>query len=1382
MYPPLLQATPEDKVLFTMCVGVVDQFSSIVRNVTGAQNSTAKRNAARLPMKDSAATTKKNPGRAAKIQSSQSSHVGAGTPKKWVPLAPSYMKEAIPCQGNIHRDFDPYRLDTTRSFQPKQNLCHISCWPPYETYQVTAWFAKGPEGECLQGEDGLQHPEAHGKGTWEMKVNPRGTTTKELLVFLGRYGVDDDLPDDVVDCHVLYDGEWGAAKATSSLLSLAKTCLGDDAQRPKPKSAPGTVIRRIPNGYGRFSVREIHGDTYVRSQEEIDESPPNQEVMEDQLYDTGKDGKRYRWKVLAEGIWNQGVLVGPEATVGIMSGFPHYGKYADFRALVIAWALLRKWRIRIGQEGIKVQRWRGSVGADGQLRTTKSDEDTWVNDHDDSIAYGHVPSTDVADDVALLDLRLLQSRYFISKGLEALLVYSHSETAAASDWVKYNKQAELELPWYSFTQGLPDAEVFRLMWFCETARTGTGFAHDISVMPGWGTICNQKHTYDWVLFKFPLHQAEGEDTSDPITAGIERGKETMERGVDENFPGNNRYLLTQFLHRGNLVGIMANVAPAVHGGARGAPTYYSPFVGVFHHPDVTKYKYLNNTAWELQTAWAQVHFGRIIPALLRNAGRMLDVEHLLKTHARREPPLEEAFDTVEKEKWCALPGECYHRNDGAWRDLPLDYVCKETGNKHPMLAITDAGIETSCDDVMGKSAVDMRNALGVSNIAKLMYTPADLSCFRAQLNVMVPDPRNSDGSTVIANDTRGVWYDLPYNVVQAAAPPFTLHHLMHIADPYTPVTWTLCGGQLGVANDGALHCLGACVAYAAKMARPDDVGFFSRVARAMPPECNFTQGVHKLHEAKITTLSSRCVDPAPEWRVKTLQHPQKMIQGLLDPYSECHIELSQRAREKPGKFIFFLCRGIEDTGHAWHCYLVTISHNGSWIYNPNHTNMPLREGVLKFKLTGIAELRELVYRPASKKVGTTYWGAQATCLTQRGSVETTLQHIHFVRHAAYSQAIAYAGLFLTSKLLTYGWFTATAVEMPLFVQFLDPFTGQVNLKEYFAALHACGYSGSVDVLPVASPVHVRDILPRTKPQKKEAKEGKARAFVVEAHQQTPPGTIHPIVLTMGKGFQPMFYSPKLDALQAATTDCKPFKGVHLDAATTWELKLDRLGTAAETATDRDMRLWLRRHPKEGPRVIKTDVDLVQAAKDVKVKLVTPLFLQREGPRVIETDVDLVEAVNQYLELKYTPAYDLTNVVDHTEESATHGTSDGVHDDVGEDDDTQPDEGYEYNTATERPLKRQRMPPRVLANVHKLDNQRPIVDKSVYNKLIQAAERERNATQLRIQNVKAQVKSIRLLPGDDAPNDVDKNDNHDDGNDGASDIEHSSIGERNGVHN
>jgi hypothetical protein len=62
---------------------------------------------------------------------------------------------------------------------------------------------------------------------------------------------------------------------------------------------------------------------------------------DDQLFHTGEDGACYRWKVLAEGIWNQGVLVGPDKTVGIMSGFPHYGKYADFRTLVIAWALLR---------------------------------------------------------------------------------------------------------------------------------------------------------------------------------------------------------------------------------------------------------------------------------------------------------------------------------------------------------------------------------------------------------------------------------------------------------------------------------------------------------------------------------------------------------------------------------------------------------------------------------------------------------------------------------------------------------------------------------------------------------------------------------------------------------------------------------------------------------------------------------------------------------------------------------------------------------------------------------------------------------------------------------------------------------------------------------
>ena len=294
-----------------------------------------------------------------------------------------------------------------------------------------------------------------------------------------------------------------------------------------------------------------------------------------------------------------------------MSGFPHYGKYADFRTLVIAWALLRLWRIRIGPEHCEVERWRGTVGDDGILLCDgesvdggQAGECVGMWESDDHIPYGHVPCTDKDVDLLLPDLEQVRDFYFISKGLEALLVHSHSVTAAATDWENFHGR-NAPLTWYSFTQGLPDADVFRLMWWSKKVHTGAQkeLDHEVTVIPGWGTECNQRHAHNWSLFKFPA-TAEAAGTSDPITAGNARGKEAMDRGVDENFPGGYVYMLNRLLHRGNLVGIMANVAPAVHGGAPGAPLYYSPFVGVFHHPDRTKYRYLNNTAWELQGGWA----------------------------------------------------------------------------------------------------------------------------------------------------------------------------------------------------------------------------------------------------------------------------------------------------------------------------------------------------------------------------------------------------------------------------------------------------------------------------------------------------------------------------------------------------------------------------------------------------------------------------------------------------------------------------------------------------------------------------------------------------------------------------------------------------------
>ena len=342
-----------------MCVGVVDQYTSIARNAAGAKNTSAKRTSApaRELRTDGAAIPKKNPGRAAKKLSSL---VGAGTPKKWVPLAPSYMREKMDTK------FDPFRLDQERAYLPKHNLCNNSTItrPPHETYNVAALFSTGDREKCLLGNDGLQHTEAHGKGTWTMKVNLRCTTTKELLVFLGRRGKEDTYPDGVIECRVLYDGEWGVAKRTSSIMSIAEPFPKD---RLDLGNAPGVgvVIKRIPNGYGRFSVRERHGDTDHNEKGGYDESMHVE--RDDQLFHTGEDGACYRWKVLAEGIWNQGVLVDPDETVGIMSGFPHYGKYADFRTLVIAWALLRLWRIRIGPEYCEVQRWRGTVGDDGIL-------------------------------------------------------------------------------------------------------------------------------------------------------------------------------------------------------------------------------------------------------------------------------------------------------------------------------------------------------------------------------------------------------------------------------------------------------------------------------------------------------------------------------------------------------------------------------------------------------------------------------------------------------------------------------------------------------------------------------------------------------------------------------------------------------------------------------------------------------------------------------------------------------------------------------------------------------------------------------------------------------------------------------------------------------
>jgi len=77
--------------------------------------------------------------------------------------------------------------------------------------------------------------------------------------------------------------------------------------------------------------------------------------------------------------------------------------------------------------------------------------------------------------------------------------------------------------------------------------------------------------------------------------------------------------------------------------------------------------------------------------------------------------------------------------------------------------------------------------------------------------------------------------------------------------------------------------------------------------------------------------------------------------------------------------------------------------------------------------------------------------------------------------------------------------------------------------------------------------------------------------------------------------------------------------------------------------------------------------------------------------------------------------------------------------------------------------------RLLAHVHKVHNQRPIVDNSIYNKLILDAEGERDAIQLRIQNVKAEVMHIRLLPRNDAEIDGGQNDDIDDNEDGASDV-------------
>ena len=166
-----------------------------------------------------------------------------------------------------------------------------------------------------------------------------------------------------------------------------------------------------------------------------------------------------------------------------MSGCPHEGRYADFRALVTTWASMRMWRVTLacGLHAIdeedtgpwcEVQRWNGIVGNDGSLLP--------LRDVSQGITSGWARHTIVPVELTQEDefqdpttaLHLLCEKYFLNRGLGELLKYIWDMDYKDTDALSFAGRGH-PVTWYNFTQGLPDAAVFDVKWATEAVAKPT---------------------------------------------------------------------------------------------------------------------------------------------------------------------------------------------------------------------------------------------------------------------------------------------------------------------------------------------------------------------------------------------------------------------------------------------------------------------------------------------------------------------------------------------------------------------------------------------------------------------------------------------------------------------------------------------------------------------------------------------------------------------------------------------------------------------------------------------------------------------------------------------------------------------------------------------
>ena len=667
-----------------------------------------------------------------------------------------------------------------------------------------------------------------------------------------------------------------------------------------------------------------------------------------------------------------------------------------------------------------------------------------------------------------------------------------------------------------------------------------------------------------------------------------------------DFPLDRKYLLHKFLHRGNLVALMANMAPRKESSRDSLPSNYPVFVGVFCHPDKVLYKHLNNTAWTLQEEWIHQHCGRVVPSVIRKAGQMLDVKTLLRLHTNH--------NKVDMCRYCAQPGDTIFgrsRRQGtpSWSELPM-YFEDNDGNSLPVLVASNGFDKIDANDYMGLSAINMGTALKIANIKALMYVPDDVSCFRALLT-KCPHPN--------------MWYELPYNVVLSTTNPSLLYKIFEVHKPYTKRTFAETGATFGSVDD-PLSCLGDCVAWAAAKARPDDLGFSDSVRDALPAECEFRQGAHMLFSAKLRGLSSANAYPPPSWNFRRPVNNVDVCRGLLDMTSSWHLALRQRASQNPGRYIFFLFRGIENSGHSYHCYLLTVTSAGARIYSANASEEELPTAVQLFQLVGVAEVVELLYTPAADNYNRDGINVNAnstfTQLTLISGLEEGLQ-----------KAISHGTLYMTSRLLTSTWLKTLFPPLKHHLLERGPWTTTssqlrrytLNVQRYLEYLWEVTDPALIQhnlVRPMARAIDLPKLFAQFPKQMKYAKlklhlaDSPPRAIVIAAVVSTRKGDgdqtrqAVPIVLTYGGGYCPKYYNPKSDAMIHAMCDPSdtPFNGLTVSKAHAWDIYLPcGYNYQASLYDDQKMRSWLRRRPDGRSRVIDKANDVYALRKVIGLR-------------------------------------------------------------------------------------------------------------------------------------------------------------------------------------